>query len=158
MPELKEKKCSMCGLVKAAGDFSKNKKSSDGLNTRCRQCCKIYMKRWKERQEKGDETPVESWGQVGDLIRSMSETQHAIQKTNSEVQRKINTLLEHANEAIEPWKLRLINQRIWIEEFFKKTGVKSGIKVFEFGSVDIEKNKIEFRLNPGKAGKRIGRP
>jgi len=158
MPEVKEKKCSLCGLVKAAGEFSKNKKSSDGLNTRCKACCKMYMKQWKERQEKGEETPIRSWEQVGDLIRSMAETQNAIQKTNAETQGKIDKLLEHANEAINPWKLRLINQRIWIEEFFKKTGVKSGIKVFEFGSVVFENNKIELRLNPTKAAKRIGRP
>jgi 5-methylcytosine-specific restriction endonuclease McrA len=44
-----EKRCSKCGEVKPAGDFSKDSSRRDGLDTRCRACFRAYNEANREK-------------------------------------------------------------------------------------------------------------
>jgi 5-methylcytosine-specific restriction endonuclease McrA len=41
------KKCSRCGFVKPGDEFSKAKRTKDGLRSWCRACSAIYTKQWR---------------------------------------------------------------------------------------------------------------
>ena len=43
------KRCTKCGIEKAASEFSKNKSNKDGLQPRCKGCVKLHYEANKER-------------------------------------------------------------------------------------------------------------
>lgn len=42
------KTCTNCGIDKQHEEFSKNKKTRDGLASWCRSCCRVASNKWKE--------------------------------------------------------------------------------------------------------------
>ena len=42
------KKCTKCRVEKGFWEFNRDKRTKDGLNTRCRACCISYMKQYRE--------------------------------------------------------------------------------------------------------------
>ncbi len=68
-----EKLCTTCGENKTATLFSKNKRTKDGLQTKCKECVSKYYLLTRERQlaraqewnlKKKDMTPEEYWKKV----------------------------------------------------------------------------------------------
>ena len=160
MPEVKEKRCNKCHLLKPVKDFSKDKKSPDGYGYTCKTCKSLYAKECYQRERPNSKAGLDSWDQIDSVVREIAEIQAAINAEKATCERRIAQLKEYVNKAIRPWQAhqeRLIDM---LREYFKKnhTDTVAATKDCRFGTVGYFGGRIILDLNTELAKERIDKP
>lgn len=60
----RKKICGECGELKFVSEFSKHKKTSDGLHPYCLQCMRIRIRAWYQRNKAKVKAKVRAWEKV----------------------------------------------------------------------------------------------
>jgi len=69
--EVPLKKCSKCGEEKTLSEFYKHSIEKDGLSSPCKDCCKLYLKKWrKNNHEKVKEISTKYYALKKDEIKT----------------------------------------------------------------------------------------
>ena len=160
MVKVKEKRCSMCGILKPAEKMVKDRSSKDGLSSRCKLCWTAYNVRLQGHKEPRGKPRIETWEQVEDMLRAMAETQLSIQTEEANFNIRISKIEEAFTETVEAWTCQLAGQQIMIADFLKRDSKpgKPVTRQCDFGKIFFGKGKIEIKLNPDVARERWGRP
>lgn len=164
MAETKEKKCRACGLLKPAARYHKKSRSSDGLADWCKDCNAAYQRVRREKirkgcQDKATNRGIDSQSQINSVLREIAELRLAISNETDTCSRRVDIVKAYSQEALDPWRARIIILQNMVKEFLCKNHTKRNT-VFkcEFGSVRLYRNKLDMKVNCKLAAKRSGKP
>jgi len=167
MPETQTKYCGKCGEVKTASEFYKNHKTKDGLSGFCKECSReSSRKRYtpaidnRHNRNRQDDTGIDSWKQIGSILRQMAESQLAINHENAALEKRISLVKSYSEEFTEPLLSHQTASQAMLTAFLKKklSGIKTTVRRFQFGQVFWNKGKITIKLNTELAKNRLGKP
>lgn len=135
------KRCSKCGIEKAASEFYKNKSRKDGLCSRCKACEKLYKEANKERQREYDklyrEANKERLSEQEKLYREankerISEYKKLYRKANKERRREYAKLYREANKERISKRKKLYyeankeQRKLYLDERYIAARMKNG--------------------------------
>lgn len=158
--KITNKRCCVCNLVKPIGEYSRDIESNR-LAAYCKACEKSsHKENHKKLREQICHSPIQTWEQVGSVLRSMSELQYAIMVEAQSLKERIATLKSLAMKPIGAWHGQLTELGTMVEGFLRCNHGEDYFegRVFEFGSISHSKAGIDIKLKPKLAGKRIGKP
>lgn len=80
--------CTFCKIEKPKSDFYKNKKNSDGLQSRCKDCAKAAVIAWQKRNPEKVNKKISNWKQktkawLSPKARAYTKHKHARRKTQT---------------------------------------------------------------------------
>lgn len=158
--QITSKRCSICDVVKPVEEYSCDI-SRNRLAPYCKACEKGSQKKHhKEQRDQICHSPIQTWEQVSSVLRSMSELQYAIMVEAQSLKERIATLKALAMKPIGAWHGQVVNKKTMIDGFLRCNYNKAyfDVKTFEFGSISYSQDKIDIKLKPRLAGKRMGKP
>ena len=82
------KYCNKCKVVKAVSEFNRQKKTNDGLNTRCKECRRVIQRKWREENPERVRESTRKWNKENP--EKVRESTIKWQKENPEKFREYN--------------------------------------------------------------------
>jgi hypothetical protein len=116
-------RCSICGVLKTKENTDKSNKARNGFQTYCKSCNRAYVRgnrRLRQTDGRHIKTGIDSWDQVGSVLRELSELQYKINTETELCQKRIAMIEEYSQEITDPCIAHQIGLRIMLENFIKK--------------------------------------
>ncbi|MFH1614920.1 MAG: hypothetical protein ABIG61_07540 [Planctomycetota bacterium] len=170
--EVSEKICRVCKIQKPLEAFARDKKNRDGRRTLCKDCANVSRRASNaaviepiiptERAAPASQLRkgISSFGQIGSAIREMAEMQAGIDAEQMKFEEQITGAKKYFEDKIAPMVLHKKQLTIMIKSFldWQGEGLKQMNLVLEFGSVLIDENGLDIKLDSELARQRYDKP